>query len=248
MVQLDGVHDAVDVDGPVGHAGVVRVPQQVVHLVRVHRAVDDLPQVVVLVEICLDPFQRELLLAAQVRPPGGDDEVGHQVGGDALRLQHLGDRPLVSDDLPLLRIDGLEIALDERPSDVRVGHPGPLLQDAFQGVRIGGMADVVEQRRRQNPPPFLFRDLQRRGHSGGDLVGAEGMLHPGVVRPGEDKVGQSELVHAVQALDLGPLEQVQVDAAQLDAAVDAVMDDLVIWHRRKIRIGLYIGFENRNPG
>jgi hypothetical protein len=44
------------------------------------------------------------------------------------------------------------------------------------------------------------------------------------------------------------LEQVQVDAAQLDAAVDAVMDNLVIWHGRKIRIGLYIGFENRNPG
>jgi hypothetical protein len=50
----------------------------------------------------------------------------------------------------------------------------------------------------------------------------------------------------MEALHFSPLEKVQVDAAQFDAAVDAVMDDLVIWHRRKIKIGLYIGFENQD--
>ena len=72
------------------------------------------------------------------------------------------------------------------------------------------------------------------------------MLQTGVVGPGEHKVRQAQLVNPVQALHLGPLEQVQVDAAQLDAAVDAVVDDLVIWHERKIKIGLYIDFEK--PG
>jgi hypothetical protein len=67
-----------------------------------------------------------------------------------------------------------------------------------------------------------------------------------MVRSGEHKVGQPELVHPVKTLYLGPLEQVQIDPAQLDAAMDAVMDDLIIWHRRKIRIGLYIAFER--PG
>ena len=85
-------------------------------------------------------------------------------------------------------------------------------------------------------------------HTVSDLICAKGMFHSSMVCAGEDKVCQSQLVHPMEALHLRPLEQVQVDAAQLHAAVYAVMDDLVIWHGRKIKIGLYIGFEKHIPG
>jgi hypothetical protein len=101
----------------------------------------------------------------------------------------------------------------------------------------------MEHSRRQHPASFVLRYLQRRRHAAGYLIGPERMLHAGVVRAWEHQVREAELVHPVKALHLRPLEQVQVDTAQLDAAVDAVMDDLRIWHRRKIGIGLYIGFE-----
>jgi hypothetical protein len=108
------------------------------------------------------------------------------------------------------------------------------------------MAEVVEHRRREDRSPLLFGDLQCGSHAIGDLEGAEGVLHPGMVCAWEHKIGETELVHSVEALHLRSLEQAQVDAAQLDAPVNAVMDDLIIWHTRKIKIGLYIGFEK--PG
>ena len=108
------------------------------------------------------------------------------------------------------------------------------------------MAEIVEHRRCEDRSPLLLRYLQCGGHAICDLVGAQGVLHPGMVRTREDQVGEAKLVHPMEALHLRSLEQAQVDAVQLDATMNAVMDDLIIWHGRKIKIGLYIGFEK--PG
>ena len=110
------------------------------------------------------------------------------------------------------------------------------------------MANVMEQGSGEDRAPLMLRYVQCQGHSVRDLVGAERVLHAGVVGAGKHKVGESKLVHAVQALHLRPLQQVQVYTAQLYAAVDAVMDHLVVWHRRKIKIGLYIDFEKPSSG
>jgi hypothetical protein len=68
------------------------------------------------------------------------------------------------------------------------------------------------------------------------------------MRAREHQVGKSELMYTMQALYLRSLKQVQVDAAQLHAAMNAIMDDLVVWHMRKIKIELYIGFEKHYTG
>ncbi len=87
---------------------------------------------------------------------------------------------------------------------------------------------------------FLLR-LEPQGvrHLAGDAERPQGMLPAGMVRPGEHQVGQAQLVHAVQPLQLRPVHQVHEDALDPDGTVHAIVDDLEIWHDDKMELLLF---------
>jgi hypothetical protein len=66
------------------------------------------------------------------------------------------------------------------------------------------------------------------------------MLEPSVMRPRENQVRQSELVHPVQALHLRAREEIDENAFEPHAPVHTVVDYLEIWHRYEMTGAIFI--------
>ena len=103
-------------------------------------------------------------------------------------------------------------------------------QHMLEGVGEGPVSDVVEEAGGLNEFSFVLGEVEGLRHRAGDVAHPEAMLHPGMVRAGEDEVGQPKLPDRIQSLQLQRLEQIEGERLQADRAVNGVRDGLQVRH------------------
>ena len=132
-----------------------------------------------------------------------------------------------------------------------MAHAGAVLDDRLQGVRERCMPDVVEQGGRLDRPLLFGAEAQGIGHARCQEESSQRMLHPGVMRPWEDKIGQTELVHAMQPLHLRAVHEFDEEIVHLYRPMHGIVDDLG-FHRTRVSTDdvinswYYIKYEGRS--
>ncbi len=154
-----------------GRAGVVRVPHEVVDLIRVHRAVDDLRQVA----IRFPPTPRHEQTRALFRRPA--NQCGDGLGIYAVRLEDLVDSLDVREGAPILRGHVVVVAGDDPLGEVHVIHGEFAAQDMFEGVGERTVAHVVQEARRLDKFSFVVREAEGSRHLPRDVADPEAVFH-----------------------------------------------------------------------
>ena len=207
-VVFDGLDESVAIDGLAeGHAAEQRIAQEIVDLVGVEGAGEDVGQ-------------QYVTLGDLARLRTIVDDIG-----DAHRV-----------DVQLLAQDpgeGTGGVLDQPAGPLLVadeeGH------QLFEGVRERVVADVVEQSGGQEDADVLVLQLQRRiglqkpqEKLFGQMVDAERVLEAGVTRPRVDEVDEAELADFAQPLEIPSIHQRQQRVWKVDVPPDRVADGLTI--------------------
>jgi len=141
-----------------------------------------------------------------VRPLAGDEG-----------CHSLGVEPVVTEDLA-------DRAGREQLADIVVVLSGPAVREGFEVVAERAVADVVEQRRGLDAVRALPLDSEVVERAAREVVDAEAVLEPGVVRRGVDELDRPELFDPPEPLDRRCVDEVRGDAVQLDVVVDGVFD------------------------
>ena len=104
-------------------------------------------------------------------------------------------------------------------------------QAVLQGVGEGSVPDVVQQDGHTYCPGLLLCDLVSLGTDdfngqAHEMHGTYGMLEAGMIGPGIDKVGESQLLNPPQALEQRMFNQVKYQIVwDFDESIHGIIDD-----------------------
>ena len=220
-----GGEEAVQVYLAHDHPRVMGVAEEIVHLVRVHRAVYDLVDVILgreMVHRAVEPHHVQVALGALRERY----EVADLLRVDAGILQDAADGLRSPADVPVAVQVVLPPAGDEVPRELHVVEPRGLLHDPFQGMGERRMADVMHEGGGPDRVRVLSGQPQRVRHPAGDMISPEAVLETGVVGPGEDIIPQAELPDPPQPLHLAAVEDIQAYSVHVHGPVHGVVDRL----------------------
>src|SRR2546425_1922740 len=233
-VGAERLQEAREINRPMGGARVVRVSHEIVDLVCIHRAVDDLREVA----LRLLPASGHEQTRAFLRRPA--DQVGERRGVHPVRFEHLVNPLDVREGAPILPGHVVVVARDDPLGQVHVVHRELAAQDMFQGMGERTVPDIVEEARRLDELSLLVRQAERAGHLSRDVAYAEAMLDPRMIRPREHEIRQAELPNRIESLHLERFEEVHGERIEADRPVDRVRDRLQIRHPTRQPLPPYI--------
>jgi len=118
----------------------------------------------------------------------------------------------------------IELALPEDVHDVLVLLPEIRGQGGFCGMGEGAMAHIVQKRSSTDQPPVVLIQPQIFGKTSGQVIGPKAVLEAGMVGPGIDQTGQTELLDPAQPLHLGCVRHLLGILLQPDIAVHRISD------------------------
>src|SRR2546426_1042953 len=150
-VGAERLQEAREINRPMGGARVVRVSHEIVDLVCIHRAVDDLREV----PFRLLPASGHEQTRASLRRSA--DQVGDRRGVHPVRFEHLVNPLDVREGAPILRGHVVVVARDDPLGQVHVVHRELAAQDMFQGMGERTVPDIVEEARRLDELSLLVR-------------------------------------------------------------------------------------------
>ncbi|GIW11772.1 MAG: hypothetical protein KatS3mg061_2829 [Dehalococcoidia bacterium] len=199
-----GSEDPLDVDDAVGNVGEEGIAAQKVEPVHIHCPAHD-----------LEPEAIDAREGGGFPVPGASDQGGHP-----LRI-----------DPPVVAQDGGQRAAHQRCAYFRMVRQGKWSLDVFQRVREGVVADIVQQRGRNEDAEV--RDVRGRKallapelehEQSGEVEHPQGMLEARVVRPRKDPHQRPELADTAQALEDRGIDEGQLLAVERDIPPDRIAD------------------------
>ena len=203
------LEQAVEVVDAVADPAEEAVAQQVVHLVDVELARDDLGEE-----------------AALRRHPSGE-QLGDLGGRDALAVAVEDGRDLVGREQPARHLLVVDAQLEAVLRRMAVGGVAEVVEQR------GGAHQPPQ------PRPFVRRDQagalvdQRVEHPAGEMHGAQHVREAAVLGAGVDQEGQAELVDPAQALERTAADERGLERVGVDEAVDRVAQPQ-LGHRRSV--------------
>ncbi len=206
------------------------IPHQIVHLIAVHGAVDDLVDVVLRGEMIVPSGENIQCARLVIRGLGIGYKITYHTGVHAVVLEDHRHRFLPVEQVLVPLPEGTYIAHDQTAGEFHVVETGDLLHHRFEGVGIGCVTDVMQQSCGTHRESVLLRQRDGFRHLSREMICTQTVLETGVVRSGEDKVRGTELLDSPEPLHLMPVQKVQEEPVDTYASVHWVMYGLDLVH------------------
>ena len=158
------------------------------------------------------------------------DEIAYGLGVDAFGLHDLGHGLLSVEEVPVPLAEGPDFSEHQIPGQFHMVQAGHFLHDSLEGVGIGCVADIMQKTCRTDLVAVLLGQGDGIRHLASEMICTETVFETGMVRTGENEIGEAQLLDPSQPLHLVPVEEFEERSVHLDASVDRIVNCLRLGH------------------